>query len=444
MNPLLIFFREDSLQLWTKDLNNRISPVTYQSNSEIPLYFLLNGDEVLMDAYARDQFLRESPGSFGSFWKNLDNKNLAYTRYGRTESFSTLLFYSLKEQVLPSVLRSSFNCFNLNDFFQNSKIYILFDSFIPQKHQELVINGLTDIVHFPQGSIVPLNYWQSFRAIDQIPDEPFYFISTAFGDLYINLVDKKHPYLIDQRLIEGRGTDPRIDTMLDFIVDKAVARGSAMRPADLKKNLVDEASALLQMLGSTFITYTIQNSSIDVSPLRLSFHPSEIEGRLQNRQALNLIEHEFAVFRKKNFVENLPIFLIGSLLNQSSFLEFFKSNYSRVTGQANDYALQLIESAFKLGNPSGSENPPPSPGPPPPGPRLGPPPPPPPPPPPGPRQGPPSPPPPPPPPPLPGTPARTGSGVPPPPPPPPPRVAVPPAPAKPPVPPTPPPPKLPK
>jgi hypothetical protein len=73
MNPLLIYFREECIELWSLDTNGRLLPVMYNSSNQLPLYFLLSGEEILMNKYAKDAYLNNEANSFGDFCKNLEN-----------------------------------------------------------------------------------------------------------------------------------------------------------------------------------------------------------------------------------------------------------------------------------------------------------------------------------------------------------------------------------
>ena len=139
MNPLLIYFREECIELWSLDNNGRLLPVLYNSSNKLPLYFLLSGDEILMDNFAKQSYLTNTPNSFGDFWDNLSNESINYERFLAKNTFATLLPYVFKESVLPSIAKSHFNS-NLPSILNQSNFAILFDSFVEEDHKEIILN----------------------------------------------------------------------------------------------------------------------------------------------------------------------------------------------------------------------------------------------------------------------------------------------------------------
>ena len=126
MNPLLIYFREECIELWSLDTNGSLLPVMYNSSNQLPLYFLLSGEQILMNNYAKDAFLNNEANAFGDFWGNLDNNSISYDRFASKNSFSTLLPYVLKEAVLPLIAKSHFHT-NLSDLLEKTNTAVLFD-----------------------------------------------------------------------------------------------------------------------------------------------------------------------------------------------------------------------------------------------------------------------------------------------------------------------------
>jgi len=108
MDSLLLFFREEVLEMWSIDPNGRLLQVNYNSSNKIPLFFLLSGDQILMDSFAKESYNKKIENSFGDFWQNSASNMIEYQRFGAKYKFDTLLPDKLKESILPSVVKSHF------------------------------------------------------------------------------------------------------------------------------------------------------------------------------------------------------------------------------------------------------------------------------------------------------------------------------------------------
>jgi len=337
MGPLLLFFKDNYLELWTIDKNGRLIPVLYQTSNKIPLYFLLNGEEIIMSDYARDSYYRDVKSSYGDFWVNTGNKSLFYTRFHTEYYFDTLLPYALKENILPTISKNQFNINNFSEFLQQKITYILYDSFIEEDQRDIINKGFFEIVGFLPNNLTILDFWNLFKTAANVQGGSYIFLNASLDNIYIHLIGKSQPYHISKKIIEGKGRDPRVDVLLDFVAEKAIARGSFMKSVELKKELAREGEILLDLLKNGLVIYTISNNKIGVNPLKLNFHRSEVDGRLNNRQSLNYVQNEFDNFRKNNNASELKIYLYGDILNQEVFVDFFKSTYANVVTQNNDF-----------------------------------------------------------------------------------------------------------
>jgi hypothetical protein len=346
MNPLLIYFREECIELWSLDTNGRLLPVMYNSSNQLPLYFLLSGEEILMNKYAKDAYLNNEANSFGDFWKNLENNSISYDRFASNNSFSTLLPYVLKEAVLPLIAKSHFHT-NLSDLLKETNTAVLFDSFVEEKHKEIILNLFFEIIGFDPNSILSFDYFDSFReikikykAITQ--SDSFILANISCGNFYFHLIGKNSPLHLAKKVLEGKGQDPILDCVLDFLVEIAQAKGSMLKHIDIKKELKNDAIAILNKIPDGLVLHTVRNNNLDVNPLKISFHKNEIEGRINNRQSLNFIQNEFDSFRKQNNAEQLPIFLGGEIINRSVFRDFFNNTYSKVNFEEDDFNSNII------------------------------------------------------------------------------------------------------
>jgi len=343
MQSLLLYFREEFLELWSMDANGRLVPVQYQNDHKIPLCFLINGDQVQMDEYARDAFNRKISGSFGDFWNNTGNKSISYNRFGSIHTFDTLIHYALKESILPTVLKSYFHNTNFSEFLQSKSTMVLYDSFIDEDQRGIINKGFFEIIGFLPDSVTVIDFWNLFRSARKIQDDSFLFLNASLGNIYIHLVGRNQPHQLSKKIIEGKGRDPRIDTILDYIVDIAIAKGSPLKPAEIKREIANEGVVVLGLLNNGLVMHSIKNDNIGINPLRLNFHRSEIDGRLDNKQSLNMVQNDFDNFRRSNNAESIPIHLYGPVINQQVFVDFFVSTYSRVNTHGND----VIEAILK-------------------------------------------------------------------------------------------------
>ena len=346
MNPLLIYFREECIELWSLDTNGRLLPVMYNSSNQLPLYFLLSGEQILMNNYAKDAYLNNEANAFGDFWGNLDDNSISYDRFASNNSFSTLLPYVLKEDVLPLVAKSHLHT-NLSNLLKETNTAVLFDSFVEEKHKEIILNLFFEIIGFDPNSILSFDYFDSFReikikykAITQ--SDSFILANISCGNFYFHLIGKNSPLHLAKKILEGKGQDPVLDVVLDFLVEIAQAKGSLLKHIDIKKELKNDAIAILNKIPDGLVLHTVRNNNLDVNPLKISFHKNEIEGRINNRQSLNFIQNEFDSFRKQNNAEQLPIFLGGEIINRSVFRDFFNNTYSKVNFEEDDFNSNVI------------------------------------------------------------------------------------------------------
>lgn len=346
MNPLLIYFREECIELWSLDKNGRLQPIKYNSSNQLPLYFLLSGEEILMNNYAKDAYFNNEANAYGDFWENLENNSISYNRFASNNSFSTLLPYVLKEAVLPLVAKSHFHT-NLSNLLNETNTAVLFDSFVEEKHKEIILNLFFEIIGFDPNSILSFGYFDSFREI-QIKykaitqSDSFILANISCGNFYFHLIGKNSPLHLARKVLEGKGQDPVLDVVLDFLVEIAIAKGSMLKHIDIKKELKNDAIAILNKIPDGLVIHTVRNNNLDVNPLKISFHKNEIEGRINNRQSLNFIQNEFDSFRRQNNAEQLPIFLGGEIINKSVFRDFFNNTYSKVNFEEDDFNSNII------------------------------------------------------------------------------------------------------
>jgi hypothetical protein len=352
MEPLLLYFKEEFIEFWSIDQNGRVIPVLYNSSNRLPLYFLLSGDQIMMDNYAKDSFLKSINGSFGNFWENLGSNSLKYDRFGSKHDFDTLLPYSLKETVLPSILKSHFHNNNFSEFIQSKNTFILYDSFVHEEHREIINKYFLEIIGYAPNLITFLNYWDVYRSTQivnklMISEESFLFVNASLGNVILHLIGKNQSNHVIKKVIEGKGRDPRVDTILDFIAEIAIAKGSQMKISEIKKEIANDGPKVLDLLKDGLVMYTIKNDNIGVNPLKLNFHRNEVEGRLNNKQSLNLVQNEFDIFRRSNNADQLSIFLVGDVINQPVFVDFFKSTYSKVFPQNENFDKLFLEEVLK-------------------------------------------------------------------------------------------------
>lgn len=347
MDSLLLFFREDVLEMWSIDPNGRLLPVNYNSSNKMPLNFLLSGDQILMDSFAKKSYNENVVNSFGDFWQNNASNILEYERFGSKYKFDTLLPYTLKESILPSVVKSHFHCGNLSDFLTQFNTLIAFDSFIDQDQQEKINNNLLEIVGYKPNSLILIDFWENYKELlikknTITRNDSFVLVNGSIGNIYFHLIGKNTPSHLSKKVLIGKGHDPRIDTILDFLSEIARTKGSIVPQSDIKKEILSDAEIILNKLSDGYVMHTIKNDKIGINPLKIGFHRSEIDGRLNNKQSLNFIQNEFDSFRRNNNAENLGIMLSGNVINQPVFKDFFSSTYSKVHSESEAFEMEFI------------------------------------------------------------------------------------------------------
>jgi len=345
--PLLIYFKEAVVEFWSIDQNKRLIPINCGANNIAPLYFFVSGDQISMDQNAKMQFDSNADNSYGNYWINILNTQLKYNRFNTSYSFSTLLSYAIKENILPDIIRYNFSSFTRESFLNTCKTIIFYDSFIDEQHRNRINKELIEVVGFNPSSLVTFDYWELYRDYYEKkgsinPKESLLSINSALGDLNINLVAQNPTLTINKKTLSGRGNDPRIDTILEYVAEIAVKKGSQLPINEIKKKIASNGPAILSLLKEGWVSYKIRNHEIGIYPLNLDFHKEAVENRLNNRSALNFIQSEFDVFRNANQASSYKIFISGEIMNQEVFINFFKSNYSNVVNEDIDFTKVFL------------------------------------------------------------------------------------------------------
>jgi hypothetical protein len=349
--PLLIYFKENEVEFWSIDQNKRLIPINCGSDNKAPLYFLVNGDQIAMDQNAKMQFEFDSDNSYGNYWANLLNPQLKYNRFNTSHQFSTLLAYSIKETILPAIIRFNYSNLTQESFLNTYQTVIVYDSFIDEQHRNIINKELIEIIGFNPSSLVSFDYWELYRSYYEKsgklnPKESFISINSALGDLNINLVAQNPTLTINKKTLTGRGNDPRVDTILDYVAELAIKRGSLISNDEIKKRLINEGPVILGLLKEGWVSYKIKNRNIGIYPLNLDFHRSAIDNRLNNRASLNYIQGELDNFRNKNHANGFKLFLNGEIINQDVFINFFNTTYSNVEKESIDYRQKFLTFIF--------------------------------------------------------------------------------------------------
>jgi hypothetical protein len=349
--PLLIYFKENEVEFWSIDQNKRLIPINCGTNNKAPLYFFVSNDQIAMDQNAKMQFESNVDNSYGNYWSNLLNPQLKYNRYNASHQYSTLLSYSIKENILPAIIRFNYSSFTKESFLNKCKTIIVYDSFIDEQHRNIINKELLEIIGFNPSCLVSFDYWELFRSYYEKngklnPNESFISINSALGDLNINLIAQNPTLTINKKTLKGRGNDPRVDTILDYVAELAIRKGSLVSIDEIKKRLINEGPAILELLKDGWVDYKIKNTNIGIYPLKLEFHRSAIDNRLNNRASLNYIQGELDSFRNNNHANGFKLFLNGEIINQDVFINFFNTTYSNVESESVDFENNFKKNIF--------------------------------------------------------------------------------------------------
>jgi hypothetical protein len=349
--PLLIYFKEHEIEFWSIDQNKRLIPIICGSTNKVPLYFFVNGDQIDMDRNAKMQYELNADNSYGNYWVNLLNPQLKYNRFNTSHPFSSLLAYSIKETILPAIIRFNYSNLSQESFLNKWKTIIVYDSFIDEQHRNIINKELLEIIGFNPSSLVSFDYWEIYRSFYEKngklnTNESFISINSALGDLNINLIAQNPTLTINKKTLNGRGNDPRVDTILEYVAELAIRKGSLVSIDEIKKRLINEGPAILELLKEGWVDYKIKNRNIGIYPLKLEFHRSAIDNRLNNRASLNYIQGELDNFRNNNHANGFKLFLNGEIINQDVFINFFNTTYSNVEKESIDCRQKFLNFIF--------------------------------------------------------------------------------------------------
>lgn len=206
--PLLIYFKESSVEFWSIDQNRRLIPINCGVDNKVPLYFFVNGDQISMDQNAKNQFESNADNSYGNYWTNILNPQLKYNRFNKSYPFSSLLSYAIKESILPDIIRYNYSSITQESFLNNCKTIIVYDSFFDELHRNKVNKELIEIIGFNPSSLVSFDYWELYRAYHEKrgnlnSKESLISVNSALGDLNINLVAQNPTLTINKKTLNG-------------------------------------------------------------------------------------------------------------------------------------------------------------------------------------------------------------------------------------------------
>jgi hypothetical protein len=351
LNELLIFFREEGIEFWSKDSNDRLVEVKIGDSNYLPLYFFLDHDDLSIGKYAKEQFENKTSGAYGNYWNSALVEGYKIERFNNRYLFRDFLFFSFKENVFKEIVRKYYDKQTLDGFLKCGKILLLFDSFLNEEIRSMVTKGFLEIIGISANRISNIEYWNVFSELqiekgNLIKEEGYIEISEAFLDLFFNLISKSPPTLLNKKVLPGRGNDPLLDSVLEYIAEKAITRGSLLTMDEIKKELSKDGQIILGKLKDGFVEHKIRLS--DISAFSLNFHSDAILSRLNNKSSLNYIQNEFDDFRNQNRNGKIKIFLNGKTINSPSFKDFFTSTYSNVVVQSENFEQDLILKAFLL------------------------------------------------------------------------------------------------
>jgi hypothetical protein len=350
MQNLLIYFTEDAIEFWSIDRNNRLIELPIGASNILPLYFMAKGYEISMGTFPKEEYEKGEKDTFGDFWSKTISSKSKFKRNGENFPINSILYYALKENIIPEILRENYDSINFEEFQNKYKTILIFDSFISNTNIDLIIEGFTEICGYNADNILSYNYWEIFKKYYQennILEEKdnLLSLSTDNSNVTLQYVLADFNDNTKKKILKNYGIDPRLSALSNYLVEQLKKRGCILDDDKIKDLIKKDLYPILAKLNNGLVEHTFQIPQLGIFPPnnRISFHRDVVINSINNKDSMLFIQSELAAFIEKNKASNVKIFLLGSILNQPIFVHFFQEHYKNIIESPQDF-----EKNFKL------------------------------------------------------------------------------------------------
>ena len=321
MGQYLLHFFEDYFEFWTVDSNNKVQPIKYMESNRIPLYFMVGGYDIEIGNFAKEQYLNGNSATYGSFWSDTCHSTEKIMVGSDMVQKSDLLAKSILSKVFPHVANGS----TLEQFIQQNEFFFLAEPFVDNKEVSKLVATFSKQIG-NERKIIALNYWPlastTIKQSNPNISNDLVLLGSYNSDLHLFNLNLSKQDSQKQSFLPGKGTDPRLNAVLDFCITKIIQKGSLLSDKEIRPFIVEDARAILEKLSSGYVEHEIRNPRVGVASIYFQFHRSTLDSRLENPTDLMYIKSELSSF--VNGLNEYRLAFLPSPINSENFRNYFQ------------------------------------------------------------------------------------------------------------------------
>ena len=304
MSEILIYFREDTVELWSLDQSSRLLKIKDESGSNIiPLYFDVSDTDIKFGAFAEKSFKEGRRNTFGNYWGDVINSKDSFNYYGTSVPVSEALSLYLK-RVIES---------------KSSSLLFIFEPSIDTNHRKKILESMKK--NIPGVECFSFDFYLVFsgflKSLNRIESLGDYIdLRSHFGDLYLNYI--KSEGLEDQKILKEKGVDPRLEAIYNYVIPELQDSGCFASKEEIRNVIKEDAKAILNKLPNGLVDHQFENPNLSIF-WYMSVHRSVFDEAMNHANSSFHLEQQINTFLDKNSGQNLPKMLSTEPLNVDAF-----------------------------------------------------------------------------------------------------------------------------
>ena len=304
MSEILIYFREDTVELWSLDQSSRLLKIKDESGSNIiPLYFDVSDTDIKFGAFAEKSFKEGRRNTFGNYWGDVINSKDSFNYYGTSVPVSEALSLYLK-RVIES---------------KSSSLLFIFEPSIDTNHRKKILHSMKK--NIPGVECFSFDFYLVFsgflKSLNRIESLGDYIdLRSHFGDLYLNYI--KSEGLDDQKILKEKGVDPRLEAIYNYVIPELQDSGCRASNEEIRNAIKEDAQAILKKLPNGLVDHQFENPNLSIF-WYMSVHRSVFDEAMNHANSSFHLEQQVNTFLDKNSGHNLPKMLSTEPLNVDAF-----------------------------------------------------------------------------------------------------------------------------
>lgn len=309
MAAMLFFFKQDSVELWSFDQSSRLVEVNVDGNSNrIPLYLHTNNSEFEFGEFARKKFKERDLNAFGDYWRVTAQSKDTINIYGNPVEKKKALSIYLKK-ILDKLSK------NLNV----DRVILVFEpcasNDIREEQISFIVKNLIGV------EIISIPYFLLFgkfqSTINSSAFDEMINFRSYYGDLYLYHIQKGE--LIKSEVFEGFGLDPRLKSILSYLIKEIRNEGSYLSEQEIREIIKDDAVEVLAKMENGLIDHKFTDE-LDVS-FKLFVHKSAFTGYIESSGSNLFLVDSVRSFLDKSNCKNCVKYISTPELNVKEFYD---------------------------------------------------------------------------------------------------------------------------